>query len=264
MGDQSRPVISGYAGEAIFLPHRVILAYDVTRFDSALRCMMSWSEFFGFAGREWPEFAGFAAAVCMLVVYYMKTMIPLRIAGIVANILFVGYGYFEPAYPSLVMYTLLLPLNSLRLYQMIQLTKKIEIAAKGDLSMDWLKPFMTRRKCRAGDVLFHRGDVASELYYTLSGAYQLEETGTIVSRGEIVGELAFIAPQRHRTLTFKCLEDGELLTIDYAQVRQLYFQNPTFGFYFLQLASGRLFRNIERLETALAQAKVGAAVEATS
>jgi Cyclic nucleotide-binding domain len=204
---------------------------------------------------KWPELLGYVAAVCVLFAYSMKTMIPLRIAGIAANILFIGYGYLEPSYPSLVLHALLLPLNSLRLHQMVQLTKRIKTAASGDLSISWLKPFMTERKCKAGDILFHKGDVAEELYYTLSGSYQLAETGITILPGELVGEIAFVAPERRRTQTFKCLEDGYLLTISYPQVRQLYFQNPTFGFYFLQLISSRLFKNIESLEAALAQTK---------
>jgi CRP/FNR family transcriptional regulator, cyclic AMP receptor protein len=44
----------------------------------------------------------------------------------------------------------LLPLNSLRLYQMLQLVKKVKAASRGDLSMDWLKPFMSKRSAKAG------------------------------------------------------------------------------------------------------------------
>jgi CRP/FNR family transcriptional regulator, cyclic AMP receptor protein len=219
---------------------------------------MHWSDLFAYLIAKWPELLGYVAASCTLVAYSMRTMIPLRIAGITANFLFIGFGYLEPSYPTLVLHTLLLPLNSLRLYQMVQLTKKIEAAASGDLSMNWLKPFMTDQACKAGDILFRRGDVATELYYTLSGKYQLEETGITIPSGEIVGEIAFVMPGEHRTQTLKCLEDGHLLTIGYPQVRQLYFQNPTFGFYFLQLTSGRLFKNIEKLEAALAQAKASA------
>jgi len=45
-----------------------------------------------------------------------------------------------------------------------------------------------------------------------------------------------------------------LLTIGYPQVKQLYYQNPEFGFYFLQLMSQRLFQDIARLERSLADA----------
>ena len=43
-----------------------------------------------------------------------------------------------------------------------------------------------------------------------------------------------------------------LLEITYSQVRQLYFQNPAFGFYFLELTSRRLFENIAKLEAEVA------------
>ncbi|HWH92203.1 MAG TPA: Crp/Fnr family transcriptional regulator, partial [Candidatus Binatia bacterium] len=47
--------------------------------------------------------------------------------------------------------------------------------------------------------------------------------------------------------------DGEVLTASYQQVKELYFQNPQFGFYFLRLTSERLFDNIARLEQELAR-----------
>jgi CRP/FNR family transcriptional regulator, cyclic AMP receptor protein len=113
---------------------------------------------------------------------------------------------------------------------------------------------MSRQRCKTGDVLFRKGDVANELYYPLTGKFELEEVGIAIAPGDIVGEIAFVAPGGLRTQTFRCLEDGDLLTIGYPQIRQLYFQNPAFGFYLLQLISGRLFKDIEKLETALAKA----------
>jgi CRP/FNR family transcriptional regulator, cyclic AMP receptor protein len=37
----------------------------------------------------------------------------------------------------------------------------------------------------------------------------------------------------------------------YDRTKSVYFQNPTFGFYFLRLTSARLFQNIRKLEAAL-------------
>ena len=50
---------------------------------------------------------------------------------------------------------------------------------------------------------------------------------------------------------------GVVLTITYDKVQELYFQNPTFGFYFLRLTTERLLQNITRLETMLAQRELG-------
>ena len=44
-----------------------------------------------------------------------------------------------------------------------------------------------------------------------------------------------------------------MLSVTYDQVEQLYVQNPAFGFYFLRLASARLFQNIGTLQEQLAQ-----------
>ena len=51
------------------------------------------------------------------------------------------------------------------------------------------------------------------------------------------------------------VSEGIHLLIDYqgASYAALYVQNPEFGFYFLRLASARLFQNIATLEQRLAQ-----------
>jgi CRP/FNR family transcriptional regulator, cyclic AMP receptor protein len=77
------------------------------------------------------------------------------------------------------------------------------------------------------------------------------EIGTEVVSGEVIGELGLIALDSKRTLTFACVESGEMLVISYAQVRELYFQNPQFAFYFLELISQRLFCDITRLQQEL-------------
>jgi len=79
----------------------------------------------------------------------------------------------------------------------------------------------------------------------------LVEPGIEIEPGHLVGELAMLAPDNRRTATLECVEAGKVLSITYEQVEQLYYQNPTFGFYFLRLATARLFDNISRLETEL-------------
>lgn len=99
----------------------------------------------------------------------------------------------------------------------------------------------------AGEVLFRASDVADRMYYTVSGRFSLPEIDAEVPPGQFVGDVGFVAPDQRRTLSLQCVEAGELLTIGYDQVRQLCFQNPTFGFFFLRLVSQRLLDDIERL-----------------
>lgn len=198
------------------------------------------------------EILGYIAAAFTLTTYSMKTMIPLRMFGITANVFFLSYGYLAAAYPTFVLHCALLPLNSVRLYQMLQLVKHVREAATGDLDMNWLKPFMSARRITRGTMLFRQGDPATEMFFVVSGNFQLVETGIPITPGMIVGELGFLSPTQTRTQSLKCLEDGEILHIAYDQLRQLYFQNPRFGFYFLRLTTRRLFENITKLESELA------------
>jgi CRP/FNR family transcriptional regulator, cyclic AMP receptor protein len=207
------------------------------------------------------EVAGYIAAVLVFLTFYMKTMIPLRIVGICSNCAFIVYGYLGGLYPVLILHLILLPLNGLRLREMLRLTRQVREAAQGDLKMDWLKPFTSTRRIGSGDILFRKGDPAKALYFSVSGRYRVTELGIDIHPGQVVGELALFAPDQLRTQTLECTESGELLQITYEQVRQLYFQNPNFGFYFVQLITRRLFENAARLEHELATCK--AALSAT-
>lgn len=213
-------------------------------FDGALneliafaRSKMDLAAVFGVIG------AGFFVATL-----YAKTMVNLRLANIVSSFFFMMYGYLAPAFPTFLMYLGLLPINLVRLYQLRGLIRKVRTSAQGDLSMDWLKPFMKRRRFKAGDQLFRKGDRAIEMFYTVSGRFLVTELGVELPPGRLMGELGFLTPDSRRTQSIECIEDGEVLTVTYDKILELYFQDPDFGFYFLKLTSERLLQNIARLE----------------
>jgi CRP/FNR family transcriptional regulator, cyclic AMP receptor protein len=157
------------------------------------------------------------------------------------------------AYPVLILHVCLLPLNLLRLREMLQLTKRVEEAAAGDHNMAWIKPFTSMRRILAGDVLFSQGDAADRLFIVLSGRCRLYGSGIEIPPGSVVGELALLSPDKTRTQSLKCEESGEILEITYTQIKQLYYQNPKFGFYLMELTGQRLFDNIKRLEAEVEQ-----------
>jgi len=204
------------------------------------------------------------AAVFVLVSSFVKTMIPLRWLAIFSSVGFVAYGALHPSYPMLLLHATLLPINIYRLAEMIRLTKRVRAAAsEGDLSGVWLKPYMRSKLLRAGTVLFRQGDLGDRLYLLAHGRIELVEIGTEITPGEIFGEIAFFAPDRRRRLTARCAEDSTVLSIDEATMRQLYFQNPAFGFKVIELVAGRLSSDVTRLSAELRSAKtpdpVGAA-----
>jgi CRP-like cAMP-binding protein len=110
---------------------------------------------------------------------------------------------------------------------------------------------MDRRSAKTGEVLFRKGDEADRLFFVLEGKLRILEIGVIVNAGNIVGELGMLAPGRKRSQTIVAEADTRLLQISYARIEELYFQNPTFGFYFLKLSTARLFENVARLEREL-------------
>ena len=103
------------------------------------------------------EMAGYLAAFLVFLTFYMKTMIPLRLVGICSNLIFITYAYFGSLHPVLVLHLILLPLNGLRLREMLRLTREVRGATQGDLRMDWLKPFTSVRRFKRGDILFRKG-----------------------------------------------------------------------------------------------------------
>jgi Cyclic nucleotide-binding domain len=202
---------------------------------------------------HWNELFNACAALLIVATASSKTMVPLRILSIIANCFLIFSYAVTHTYILLALQAITLPVNGFRLYQMVALIRNVRESVRGNASMDWLKPFMTGRHFKKGDILFAKGEPAHEMFCTVTGRYRLLELGIELQPGQVVGELGMLAPDNRRTATLECIEEGEALSITYQQVEQLYYQNPTFGFYFLRLATARLFENIARMEGELAQ-----------
>jgi signal-transduction protein with cAMP-binding, CBS, and nucleotidyltransferase domain len=199
------------------------------------------------------------ASVFVVATTTMRTMIPLRVFGILANVVLIATAIPSHNYLTIVLQAVMLSLNSYRLHQMLQLVRDVKKSVNSDLSMEWLKPFMTERRCEAGEVLFYKDEKAKDMLYIVSGRFKLVESGIELPVGAIVGELGMLSPSNMRTQTLECIEAGMILSVSYTKVEELYVQNPEFGFYFLRLASARLFQNIATLEQRLAQQTAHAA-----
>jgi hypothetical protein len=185
----------------------------------------------------------------------MQTMVPLRVANMIGCAFFALFGALTGAVTTFLLYLLMVPINAYRLRQMLVLVKKARSATQGDTSLEWLKPFMTERKYRKGDILFKKDDAAHEMLLTVTGMFLVKEISVELPPGRLMGEFGFLTPDNRRTATIECIEDGHVLTISYDKLLEIYFQNPQFGYYFLVLTSQRLLENIARLEAIIAQSK---------
>lgn len=201
-----------------------------------------------------------AAAAFVLVGSFVKTMIPLRWLVIGSNIGFVAYGAIHPSYPMLLLHAALLPINVYRLAEMVKLTRRVEaVRADGKSSGVWLKPYMRAAKLRAGKVLFKRGDRGDRLYLLASGRIELVEIGSSLMPGQIFGEIAFFSPDRRRRHTARCAEASTVLSIDESTMKQLYYQNPAFGFNLIELVAARFSADVDRLNAELVSARTALA-----
>lgn len=205
---------------------------------------MSW------IGMTWIEAIGYLGTALTISASAMSTMIPLRIVALLASCAMITYGFLTNSMPVVLTEAIQIPFNSWRLWQMIRLVRDVEKAASGDLSLDWLKPFGITRRFSAGEVIFRKDDEADEMFTIESGRYRIPEHGIEIGPGAVVGELGMLSPGNRRTGSLVCIEAGRALCLPYSEVKQLYYQNPEFGFYFLKLTSERLFQGAARAAAA--------------
>jgi len=191
---------------------------------------------------RWIELLGYAASASVLATFCMSTMVPLRIFAIGSNVLFAAYGGFAHIYPVLMLHVILLPVNSIRLIQILQLIKSVR-AQHSELSVECLLPFMSHRRLKAGQVLINKGDKADLMYYLANGTMEIREIGKIVGPGAVLGEIGTFARDQRRTATVACVSDCELYVLSERKAKELYFQDRSFGLAVLQLIIARLLEN---------------------
>ena len=187
---------------------------------------------------------------------FVRTMIPLRLLAVASNVGFLVYGALHPSLTMLILHATLFPINIVRTVQMVRLTQRVSAAAQSsDHSGVWLRPYMRSRRYRAGHVLFRKGDTADHLFFLAAGKIEFVEIGQVMEPGRLFGEIAFFAPDKCRSLTARCLTNCQVLRIDELTFRQLYFQNPAFGFEVVSLIAGRLMADRQRLEALVAEGR---------
>ena len=108
-------------------------------------------------------------AIFFVATLLTQTMVPLRVANMIGCAFFAIFGLLTGAITTFLLYLLMVPINAWRLRQMLALIKKARSATQGDKSMEWLRPFMTQRNYRKGDVLMKKGDPAHEMLLTVTG-----------------------------------------------------------------------------------------------
>jgi hypothetical protein len=74
------------------------------------------------------EALGYVASALVLAAFYMKEMVPLRIAALASNLSFIAYGAALGLTPIWLLHLLLLPMNGCRLAQALRLRRSAATA----------------------------------------------------------------------------------------------------------------------------------------
>ncbi len=183
---------------------------------------------------------GFIGAALMVASYLMKSMMPLRMVALSANVFLVVYAMQGGSWPTVVLYLAMIPINVKKVLEIRKLVRAIENAKSDTHVGEWLLPHMTRRQVKAGQVLWNKGDKATEMLYVESGQLSLLEYDESIGPGSIVGEIGLFAPDNRRTRTIVCATDCTLFSLSAEGMAKLYFQNPKLGYHVMRLIVARL------------------------
>jgi CRP/FNR family transcriptional regulator, cyclic AMP receptor protein len=212
---------------------------------------------------NWVQAIGYLGSVIMFMTFFMKTMIPLRLAAISANVVMIVFTSLIANYPILILHISLLPLNTMRFFQMKRLIQRVKAAARGDFKIEPLLPFMKHEKRKDGDVLFKTGDKGDRMYFLQHGRVRLREIDKVLKDGDVFGEIGLLSADKERTATAVCEGECDLYSVTQDVVLQLFYQKPEFSFFLVRLVTKRLLDNLEDAQFD-AMATMGPAGAATS
>ena len=194
---------------------------------------------------NWPfNILGYLASALVFATFWMKVPMRLRQVGIASNVVFIAYAIVGHLYPIMILHGVLLPLNVIRLRELQRMASKIQRAATGELSRDWLRPMSRELQLKGGEYIFRLGDAAEDFYYIVRGTVCLTETGMCLEPGDVSGFMGLFSPASTRTMSARCETDVELLVMHNRDFQKLYYQNPDFGMYLARLITRRFIETL--------------------
>ena len=189
------------------------------------------------------QLIGYLASITIFTTFCMTTMIPLRFVALLSNITFVAFGYLSGNEVVMVLHLIILPINFWKLRTILDLVRSTRQNPGERFQFERLRAFMTEISLPAGTVVFHKGDMALEMFYVKSGEILIEEIGAVCRAGDLLGEVALFSSDKRRTAGAVCVTDCVLLALSEAKTKELYFQDPEFSFKIVEIIIERLLSN---------------------
>ena len=186
-----------------------------------------------------PELIGGAAAAASLYAAYSKTIIPLRVAAIVANVLAMMYCYAR-GLSHLRAQCAPAPFECLAAVRDGEVDPRHRRGDQGRHERRLAAALYATPAFQDGRLVMERGEYATGAFYIVSGEVEVVELSETFGKGTLLGEIGLFTPDGRRPMTVRCKTDVQTAMIDYDQFKELYFQNPQFGFRLLHLIVARL------------------------
>jgi CRP/FNR family cyclic AMP-dependent transcriptional regulator len=189
------------------------------------------------------EILGYLGLALLLAGSAMRTIIWLRILTIAASLAFAVYGAVSGHYAVAGFGLVLLAINAWRLLEMRKLvaaTRAATAAGSAPITADWILPYMRPMAVPADTVIFRRGEAAEAIYFISSGKVRFDELDIELGEGTLFGEIGVFSDGQVRSATAKSVGACSLLVVSAEKVRELFFQNPEFGFFLVGLITRRL------------------------
>ncbi|MDE2253474.1 MAG: cyclic nucleotide-binding domain-containing protein [Betaproteobacteria bacterium] len=174
------------------------------------------------------EIVAWVASALVFASFFMRTIVPLRIAAIASNVAFITYsllgmryGIFAKVFPIFVLHGSLLPLNVYRLRQIKASSRHRKAGAETPTpSPEDTFGFVGERVEYAaqGQWLCLRGDPASALVQIRRGQVELVELRRKLAPGQFFGETAIFSETGRHPYSARCLDDCELCIMSAANV----------------------------------------------
>jgi CRP-like cAMP-binding protein len=121
-------------------------------------------------------------------------------------------------------------------------------APLGQETLTVLSEMMRVERYAAGEVVFNRGEAATEILVVADGALRVQLPGgqpvRAVTTGDILGEFGMFG-QRIRTATVEAESDALLLLLDYERFTKFLLEFPESALALLEVAVGRMVENLE-------------------
>jgi CRP/FNR family transcriptional regulator, cyclic AMP receptor protein len=181
-------------------------------------------------------FAWLAAAIT-LITFFSRTIVPLRVFALAGNAAYLLYavvagistGHWSNVLPTLLLHSVLLPVNVVRLRQVTTTIKAVRAMKDSDGAPELLTPYMKAKQHKAGTTLFRIDEPADLVYVLKTGQVRLVEFDKQLRPNALFGEVAIFSDSAVRTATALCETDCEIFEVSGERILELFYQDQRFA-----------------------------------